>query len=258
MTIGVFTIGVFAGLLGATGVAADEIKVLAPGAFKPVVTALAEEFEKGGGGKITVANATADMLMRRIKDGEAFDLAVLAPEALRELADSGKIVAGSTKRLARVGLGVAIKEGAPRPSIATVDDFKQALLAARSVAYIDPATGESTGIYLAGLFERLGIADAIKSKAVLVSGGLVVARVINGDADIAIQLLSELRFVHGATVLGPLPAEIQSYTVYAGGIGAAAHNPAGARKLLDLLAGPKGRTVLKQLGMEPPDGVAGG
>jgi molybdate transport system substrate-binding protein len=239
-------------------VAADEIKVLAPSAFKPVITALADEFKRDGGGKVTVVNSTDDMLMRRIDEGEVCDIAVLAPDALRELADRGKIVAGSTKRLARVGLGVAIKEGAPKPSIATVDDFKQALLAARSVAYTDPATGGSTGVYLTSLFERLGIADAIKAKAVLVSDGRVAARVINGDADIAIQLLSELRFVHGATVLGPLPAEIQNYTLYAAGIGAAARDPAQARKLLDLLAGPKGRAVVKGLGMEPPGGLAGG
>jgi molybdate transport system substrate-binding protein len=263
MTIGVFTIGVLAGVLGATAVAApkvaaDEIKVLAPGAFKPVVTELAADFEHAGGGKIRVENASADMLTRRIDDGETFDLAVLTPDAMRGLAERGKIVAGSTKQLARVGLGVAIKEGAPKPDITTADELKKALLAARAVAYVDPASGGSSGVYLTKLFERLGIADAIKAKAVLVTGGLAAERVVSGDADLAIQQISELHGTHGVTVLGPLPADLQSYTVYAGGVGTSARNPTTARKLLDLLAGPDGRAVLKRLGMEPPGGLAGG
>jgi molybdate transport system substrate-binding protein len=258
MAIGVLAIGVLAGcVLGATALAAAELKVLTAGACKPVVTALVADFEKGGH-TVTIDNDTAGALMRRIDGGEAFDLAVLTPQALRELSERGKIDAASIKRLARVGIGVAIKEGAPRPSIATVDDFKQALLAARAVAYIDPAAGGSSGIYLAQLFDKLGIADAIKAKAVLVPGGLVAQRVVNGEADIGIHQISEIKAVRGATLVGPLPAEIQHYTVYAGGIGAQARDPHAAKKLIDLLAGDEAKAALKRLGMEPPDGVAGG
>lgn len=254
MITGALAIGVLTGcVLAATATVAAEMKVLTAGAFKPVVTALVSEFEKGGH-KVTVENDTAGALMRRIDGGEAFDLAVLTPQALKELADRGKIVPGSEKRLARVAIGVAIKEGAPRPTITTVDDFKRTLLAARAVAYIDPAAGGSSGIYLAQLFERLGIADEIKAKAVLVPGGHVAERVVNGEADIGIHQISEILAVHGATLVGPLPAEIQNYTVYAGGIGASARAPAAARALLDMLAGDKGAAVLKRLGMEPPQG----
>jgi len=259
MITGALAIGVLTGcVLGATAVAAAELKVLTAGAFKPVVTALVADFETSGGHTVTVDNDTAGALTRRIDGGEAFDLAVLTPQALQDLAERGKIVAGSVKRLGRVGIGVAIREGAPRPSIGTVDEFKQTLLDARSVAYIDPAAGGSSGIYLAQLFERLGIAEAIRAKAVLVPGGLVAQRVVNGEADIGIHQISEIRAVRGATLVGPLPAEIQNYTVYAGGVGAHARDPAAARALLDLLAGDKGAAVLKRLGMEPPQGEPAG
>jgi molybdate transport system substrate-binding protein len=258
MITGALVIGALTGcVLAATATVAAEMKVLTAGAFKPVVTELVAEFEKGGH-KVTVENDTAGALTRRIGGGEAFDLAVLTPQALKELADRGKIVAGSERRLARVAIGVAIKEGAPQPTITTVEDFKLALLAARAVAYIDPAAGGSSGIYLAQLFERLGIADQIKAKAVLVPGGHVAERVVNGEADIGIHQISEILAVHGATLVGPLPAEIQNYTVYAGGIGTSARSPEAARALLDMLAGAKGAAVLKRLGMEPPQGVPRG
>lgn len=239
-------------LLVGLSVSAAEIKVLTAGAFKPVVTALVPEFEKQTGHKVTVENDTAGALTKRISGGEAFDLVILTPAALAELTRSGKVAEGSTKPLARVAIGVAVKKGAVAPDISTVAAFQSALLAARAVAYIDPAAGGSSGIYLTQLFEKMGIADRIKPKAVLVPGGLVAQRLVNDQADIAIHQISEILAVPGATLVGPIPAEIQNYTVYAGGVSATARDAAAARALLDTLSGTAARELLKVKGMESP------
>ena len=231
---------------------AAEIKVLTAGAFKPVITAIVPEFEQRTGHKVTVENDTAGALTKRIAGGEAFDLVVLTPGALTELTKSGKVAEGSTKPLARVAIGVAVKKGAVAPDISTVAAFQSALLAARAVAYIDPAAGGSSGIYLTQLFEKMGVADRIKSKAVLVPGGLVAQRLVTDQADFAIHQISEILAVPGVTLVGPIPAEIQNYTIYAGGISAVARDGPVARALLDTLSSPAARELLKVKGMEGP------
>ena len=231
-------------------VSAADIKVLTAGAFKPVVTEVVAAFEKQSGHKVTVENDTAGALVKRISGGEAFDLVVLTPGALDELTKSGKIAAGSTARLARVAIGVAVKRGAPLPDISTVAAFQSALLAARAVAYIDPAAGGSSGIYLTQLFEKMGIADRIKPKAVLVPGGLVALRLVNDQADLAIHQISEILAVPGAVLVGPIPAEIQNYTVYAGGLSASAKEADAARALLTALRSDSARDIMRAKGLE--------
>jgi len=231
---------------------AAEITVLTTGAFKSVVTAVVPEFEKQTGHKVVVANDTAGALAKRIAGGEAFDVVILTPPAIDQLAESGKVASGSAVRLARVGIGVAVRKGAPAPDIATVAAFKAALLQARSVAYIDPAAGGSSGIYLAQLFAKLGLADAIKDKAVLVPGGLVAERVVSGEAELGIHQISEILAVPGATLVGPLPAELQNYTVYAGGVSAASRDSAAAQAFLGTLSIPHSLAVLQGKGMEAP------
>jgi len=233
------------------GAASAEIKVLTAGAFKQVLLALLPAFEQQTGHKVSVDNDTVGALTKRIDGGETFDLAVLTPAAVDDLARKGKFVAGSRKNLARVGVGVVVKEGAPKPDIGSVDAFKKALLAAKSVAYIDPAAGGSSGIYVAGLLDKLGIAGEVKPKAKLIPGGAVAQHIANGEAELGIHQISEILPVKGATLVGPLPAEIQNYTVYAAGLGANAKESAAAKMLLDALSGPAGAEVLKSKGMEP-------
>ena len=229
---------------------AADIKVLTAGAFKPVVTAVVADFETQTGHKVVVENDTAGALLKRIGGGEAFDLVVLTPGALVELTQAGKIATGSTSKLARVAIGVAVKRGAALPDISTVAAFQSALLAARAVAYIDPAAGGSSGIYLANLFEKMGIADRIKPKAVLVPGGLVAQRLVTDQADIAIHQISEILAVPGAVLVGPIPAEIQNYTVYAGGLSATAKQADAARALLAALKSDSARDIMKAKGLE--------
>jgi len=231
---------------------AAEIKVLSAGAYKPVVVALAPAFEKRTGHTLVIDNDTAGALVKRIGGGEAFDLVVLPPAGMDQLTSTGKVMAGSATRLARVAIGVAVKRGAPQPDIGSVDAFRRALLAARAVAYIDPAAGGSSGIYLTQLFDKMGIAAQIRPKAVLVPGGLVAQRVVSGEADLAIHQISEILAVSDATLVGPIPAEIQNYTVYAGGIAAGARDVAAAQALLAWLGSADARDVLKSKGMEAP------
>jgi molybdate transport system substrate-binding protein len=236
----------------AAGAGAAEVKVLSAGAMKEVVLAVVPEFEKQSGHKVSFANDTVGALRRRIEGGEAFDVAILTPAALDDLASKGKVAAGSRVNLAQVGIGVMVKAGAPAPDISTVEAFKRALLDAKSVAYIDPASGGSSGIYFAGLIDRLGLAEQVKTKAKLKQGGYVADLIVSGEAELGVHQISEIVPVKGVTLVGPLPAEIQNVTVYAAGASSAAQDAEAAKSLIKALAGQAAESVLKAKGMERP------
>jgi molybdate transport system substrate-binding protein len=231
---------------------AAEVKILTAGAMKAVVLELVPQFEKETGHKAVVDNDTAGGLAKRIEGGEAFDVAVVTPGVIGDLAKKGKVVGDSRVNVARVGVGVVVKEGAPVPDIGTVDAFKRTLIAAKSVAYIDPASGGSSGLYLTGLFDKLGIAADIKPKAKLKQGGYVAELIANGEAELGLHQISEILPVKGVKLVGPLPAEIQNYTTYAAAIGTEAKQPDAARALIKLLTGSPAESVLKARGMERP------
>ena len=230
---------------------AAEVKVLTAGAFKQVVLALVPDFEKQTGNKVVVDNDTAGGLKKRIESGEAFDVAVITPAIVDDLAGAGKIAPGSRVNLATVGVGVVVKEGAPKPDVSTVEAFKSALLAAKSVAYIDPASGGSSGVYIDKLLERLGIADQVRPKAKLKKGGHVAELIVSGEAELGLHQISEIVPVKGAALVGPLPKEIQNTTTYAAGLSASSQNKDAAQALIKMFSGPAAATVLKSKGMEP-------
>jgi molybdate transport system substrate-binding protein len=231
---------------------AAELKVISGGAFKQVLNALAAQYEKESGNKLDIAYRTVGQHLALIKTGEEpFDVAVLTPEAIDGLVKDGKVAAGSRADLAKTGVGVVVKAGAPLPDISSVDAFKKTLLAAKSVAYIDPKAGGSSGIYVGKLLERLGIADAVNAKAVLVQGGEVASHVVDGEAEIGIHQISEILAVKGAVLVGPLPPEIQNFTVYSAGVGVAAVDGAVASGLVKFLTGPHAVPIIKDKGMEP-------
>src|SRR5690349_2697156 len=235
----------------ASSACAAEVKLLTAGAFKQVVLALAPDFEKQTGNKVVVDNDTAGGLKKRIEGGEIFDVAVITPAVLDELAGAGKIAAGSRVNLAGVGIGVVVKEGAPKPDVSTVEAFKRALLEAKSVAYIDPASGGSSGIYVDKLLERLGIADQVRPKAKLKKGGYVAELIVSGEAELGVHQIGEIVPVKGAALAGPLPKEIQNTTTYAAGLSAAAQNKDAAQALIKTFSGPAAANVFKAKGMEP-------
>jgi molybdate transport system substrate-binding protein len=246
----VVAVAVAVSLIAATGAKAAEIKLMHAGAFTQVLLAIVPEFEKQTGHRVIFHRDTVGALTKRIEGGETFDVAVLTPSVIDSLAGKGKVAAGSRTNLARVGVGVVVKDGTPRPDVGTVEAFKQALLAAKSVAYIDPEAGGSSGIYVADLFVKLGIADQIKPKAVLVHGGAVAEHVANGEAELGIHQISEILPVKGIVLVGPLPREIQNYTTYAAGLGAHAKESEAGRALIKALASPAAADVLKAKGLE--------
>jgi molybdate transport system substrate-binding protein len=236
---------------GPGGAGAAELKLLTTGAYKQVVLALVPDFEKQTGHKVAVDNGTVGELMKRIAGGEPFDVLVITPKAVDELIAKGALATGSRVDLASVGVGVVVKEGAPKPDISTVETFKQALLAAKSVAYIDPKSGGSSGIYVDKLLERLGIADQIRPKAKLKQGGHVADLIVSGEAELGIHQISEIVPVKGAVLVGPLPKEIQSTTTYAAGLSATTKDKDAAQTLIKALSGPAAAAVLKSKGMDP-------
>lgn len=230
---------------------AAEIKILTAGAFKQVVLALVPDFEKQTGHKVTVDNGTAGELSKRIEGGEAFDVAVITPGVVDDLTKKGKIAEGSRVALASVGVGVMVKTGAPVPDVSTVDAFKRALVNAKTVAYIDPASGGSSGVYLDKLFEKLGVADVVRPKAKLKRGGYVADLIVSGEAELGIHQISEIVPVKEVTLVGPLPKEIQNSTTYAAGLSASTKEGDAAKALIKALSGPAAAAVLKSKGMDP-------
>jgi len=231
---------------------AAEISVLTAGAFKPALLELARTYEVESHDTLAISNDTAGGVTARIVRGEEADLVILPTAVLESLAAQGKVLADTVTPVAKSGIGVVMKAGAPPPDISSVEAFKQTLLATPSYAYIDPASGGSSGIYLAKLFDRLGIAAAIKYKAVLVPGGLVASRVDDGEAVLGLQQISELREVRGLTFVGPLPPEIQNYTVYAAAVPTGARRPKAGRALLAFLKSEAASQALATRGLERP------
>ena len=236
----------------ATSTLAADVKVLASGATKSLVDAVAPEFERRTGDCLVVEGGTAGAVTRQVLVGEAFDVVIVTQEGVDALARQGKVDARSAQPLARVGIGAAVREGAARPKIGTADEFRQALLGARAIAYIDPAAGGSSGIYLSQLFERMDIAAQVKRKAVLVDGGLVADKLVDGQADMALQQMSELMGVPGIAVLGPIPQEFQHFTTYVAAVGGASADKAAARALIEQLQGAPARRFAAEHGMQAP------
>jgi molybdate transport system substrate-binding protein len=237
--------------LSTSGAAALELKVLTAGAFRATVVALAPDYEKASGNKLVIDNDTVGALAKRIEAGEIFDVVVMTPEAIDALALKGKVLPGGRVNLAQVGVGVMVKAGAPQPDISSVEAFKKAVLAAKSVSYIDPASGGSSGIYVAKLLDRLGIGDAVRRKEKLKQGGAVADYIESGEADLGIHQISEIVPHKGVTLVGPLPAEIQNYTVYAAGIGADSKHADAAKAVIAAFSGSPAQALFKSKGMDP-------
>jgi molybdate transport system substrate-binding protein len=235
---------------GVESAAAAEIKVLSAGAMKSLVTELGEAFKEETGHTLTMTFDTAGAQSKRLAGGEPADVVVLTDTVIEQLAGQGLVVAGSRADIARVGVGVCVRDGAPRPDIATPEALKQALLATKSLAYLDPASGATSGIHFAGVLRRLGIAAEVKDKAVLVPGGYAAEVVARGEAEMCVHQISEILPVKGVTLVGPLPRELQKVTIYSGGLAARAAQPEAARAFLAFLTRPAFKPKLAAAGLD--------
>src|SRR5262245_7750374 len=184
--------GVLLLVAGSGPAAAAEIKVLSAGAMKSIVTELGEAFKQETGHTLVMTFDTVGAQRERLTGGEPADVVVLTDVAIEQLEGQGLVAAGSRVDIARVGIGVAVREGAPRPDIATPEALKQTLLAAKSLVYVDPARGATSGVHFAGVLERLGIADAVRGKTTLVPGGYAAEVVAKGEAELCVHQISEI------------------------------------------------------------------
>ena len=234
-------------MIGTTTAHASEIKVIASAAVKEVVLELIPAFEKSSGHKVTAIWTGTEAITKRISGGEVVDIVLIAAPNIEKLISEGRLVAGSRADVARSGIGVAVRAGLPKPDISSGEAVKKAVLAAKSVAY---SSGPS-GFYLADLFKKMGIADQIKDKVKQTPSGVQVGEVVaRGEADLGFQQVSELLHLKGIDYLGPLPADIQHFTVFSAGLHTAATAPDAAKALIKFLTGPEAGPIVRKNGME--------
>jgi molybdate transport system substrate-binding protein len=239
-------------LLAIRQVPMPDIKVLSARAPQMALQQLFAAFTRATGHAVAPTYNTVGAIADRFKAGEAADLLILSPQALAALGDA--LMPGSTAAVARAGLAVAIRQGAPAPDLSTPAAFKTALLAARRVSYSDPKAGGSAAAYFATLLERLGIAEAVNAKASLGRNGHHVAELVaDGTCELGISFLSELVAIKGVVIAGPLPAELQNYTVYAGAVPRASRLGAEVTALLASLTRPAADGVWRAAGLEPAE-----
>ncbi len=224
------------------------IRLFVSNSMRGVMDELLPQFERKTAHKVDVSYDPAKLMMERIQRGEAADVVIIGGGGVEELEKAGKIAAGTARVVSSCGVGVAVKAGAPKPDIGTVDSFKRALLAAKSVAYTEHG---ASGIYFSKLIEKLGIAEPIKAKAARQAGGLVGEIVAAGRAELAVQQVPELLVVKGVDLVGPLPKDVQQTTISSIGIFSGSKAPNEARALYDFLTSPESKRVMKAKGHEP-------
>jgi molybdate transport system substrate-binding protein len=235
-------------VIGVNAAYADEVKVMASAAVKEAYLELVPAFEKATGHKVTTIWTGTANITKRIGDGEVVDMVIIPPANIEKLTSDGKLVPGSKTDIAKSGVGVAVRSGLPKPDISSGEALKQAVLAAKSVAY---SSGPS-GLYIAELFRKMGIADQIRDKVKQTPSGVQVGDLVaRGEADLGFQQVSELLHVKGIDYLGPLPPDVQHITVFSAGLHKAATAPDAAKALVKFLTAPEAAAIIRKAGMEP-------
>jgi molybdate transport system substrate-binding protein len=241
-------IGAAVALLAAGSATAAEVKVLASTAIKSSLEVLAPQFEAASGHKLAIAYGASARLVPEIEKGRTFDLAILSATVTDALIEKGALLAATRIDIARSGAGVAVRSGAPHPDIGTVDAFRRALLAAKSLGYSETGAG---GQFLMSMFEHLGIADAMKPKLTLARPNKPsLQSLADGEIDLGIPQISEALAFPGVDLVGPLPAELQVYTVLPAAVGTRAESPEAAKALIRFLTAPAAIALLKAKGLE--------
>jgi len=235
-----------------------EVRILSSGSLKAALVQLLPDFQKSSGNTATIEYGPAGAIAGRIDKGDAADVVIVSRSQLQKLESNGKVVQGSLVDIAGISLGVAVRKGAPKPDISNVEAFKRALLSARSIGYRDPTTGSTSGIYTAGMLERLGLAQALKPKLILdrTEGDVpenVFLRVAKGEIEMQIGQITEIAIAPGVDLAGPLPSEIQNTTLMAAGIITTSEAPDAAKAFISFISSPSAVAVLKASGFQPAD-----
>lgn len=227
---------------------ASEIKVLSGNGAKAAVRELCRQFEQTSGNKVDLHFEVNADLKKKIERGDAFDVAVLNPPVIDALTNEGKLVNGSRADIGRAGLGVAIRAGAPKPDIASVEAFKHALLSAKAVAF--PGKGAS-GLYFVSLLERMGIKSQMQAKLKPMAAEDTVEVVARGDADMVVVVATRITDVPGVDFVGPIPADLQTHIGFAAALSASARQPEAGKALIRFLTAPAAAATLRAKGVDP-------
>jgi molybdate transport system substrate-binding protein len=226
----------------------EKIRMLSTLGLMGAMRSLSSAYEAVTGVRIDADFAPTLALLKRLRDGEAADLVILTREGLDEVIAEGRVLAGGAANLARSYVGIAVRAGQAQPDIGSEAALRKALLAARSVAY---SRLGASGVYFAQLIARMGIATEINAKATIVEQGFTAERLVTGEADLAVQQISELKQVEGIEVVGSIPHDLQTPAVFSAGRIASAEHADAADRLLRYLASPEVVPVLRQSGLEP-------
>ena len=229
---------------------AAEVKVLCANGMRAVLTELHPQFERTTGQRVTMSFGEAGNLRKRIQDGEIADVIVLPRVVLDQVLTDGNIVLGTTVDIAQSSMGIGIRADAPKPDISSADGLKGALLAAKSIAITDPATGGVSGVHIADVFRRLAIAEQLNPKLKLNRGGPNAELIAKGEVEMAVQLAHEIRMVPGVQFI-PLPAEFERTFVFSAALGSRAKESGSSKAVLHFLSGPDAMTVIQAKGMDP-------
>lgn len=243
-----------AGLLAcsaATLAQSAELKVLTSVALTAALNEVAPKYEQATGNKLAIGYSLIADVRKRVLAGETADVIILSRPVMDELGKQDKVTPDSIVNIVGTPVALAIRAGAPKPDISTVDALKRTLLAAKSIVYADPAKGGASGVYFAHVVDRLGLTEPLKSKTILVPGAQAAEMVAKGDAEIGVGQASEIVPVPGAQLLGPLPGELASTTLFTGGIGAGSKEPQAAKSLIDFLKGPVAAPIFAAKGFQP-------
>ena len=243
-----FIIAAACALLASSIANAAEIKVISTQATEDAYKELVAQFEKATGHKVTTFYSGTINVSKKLADGEQYDLVIMSVGAIDEQTKLGKVAAGSKIDFAASGTGLAVKKGAPKPDIGSTDAFKTTLLNAKSIGY---STGPS-GVYIVSVFDKLGIADAVKPKLKQTPSGVFVGTLIaDGSAEVGFQQISELVHFAGIDYVGPLPGDLQRMTMFSTGIHTAAKHADEAKALVKHLTAPAAAPVIKKHGLQP-------
>jgi molybdate transport system substrate-binding protein len=236
----------------ATLAGAAEVKVFSTIGVQAALEELTPKFEKASGHKLTITWGTAAVLVKKVQSGETADLLVLTKQGLDTMVKENKATAGADAVFASSGMAMVVKKGAPKPDISTPEAFKQTLLKAKTIAYSNPEHGGASGVYLAKLLERMGIAEQMKAKTHYPPpSGNAANLVVSGEAELAVQQEPEVMAVSGVDMVGPLPAELNNITTYAAGPGAGTSQADAANALIKFLHTPEAAAVFKARGLTP-------
>jgi molybdate transport system substrate-binding protein len=228
-----------------------KLRLLCAVALHPAIDELIPDFEKSSGHKVTIAYGNAGAIADRFQKGEAADLMINAAPLMDQLRAQGKVLDGDRIIIAKVGVGAFVRKGAAKPDISSADSFKRSVLAARSITYPDPVGGGASGIYMADLLQRLGVAGEMQPKTKLSpSAKVLYASVASRDVEIGFNQISEVLAQPTVEFIGPLPSAIQNYTQFAPGIVTGSSQTEPARTLITFLSSPAAQTVLKAKGFE--------